>query len=141
MPPCEYRTVSLSMYGRKRLREKRRRKADQKKKALLTALSALGYELVIQKQDKNRILIVGSGKSGKNQKIEILFDESDGKFVSHFTGVPTHNEEHEMFDKLIAKLKELGFESEISDYSDKPKLPQREEDPPQSRREEEKNDE
>lgn len=58
------------------------------------------------------------------RKVEIVFDEKEGKFVVHFAGVPTHEEEHEILDQLLSKLKALGFEPEVNHYHDNPKLPE-----------------
>ena len=57
------------------------------------------------------------------KKIEIVFDESTGKFVVHFEGFLTHEEEHQELDKLLAKLKQKGFDAEVTHRQDKPKLP------------------
>lgn len=58
------------------------------------------------------------------KKIEILFDEKNGKFVVHFDGVPTHDEEHEILDQLVAKLKKKGYVVEVEHTHENPKLPQ-----------------
>ncbi len=57
------------------------------------------------------------------KKIEVLFDEKSGKFVVHFDGVPTHDEEHQILDQLIAKLKKKGYAVEVEHRHDDPKLP------------------
>lgn len=58
------------------------------------------------------------------KKVEVVFNEKDGKFVVHFSGVPIHDEEHKILDELIAQLKRQGFEAKVSHYHEKPKLPQ-----------------
>lgn len=61
------------------------------------------------------------------EQIEIVFNERDGKFVVHFSGVATHEKEHELLDKLLAELKSIGFDAEVEHYHDRPKLPELEE--------------
>lgn len=61
------------------------------------------------------------------EQIEIVFNERDGKFVVHFSGVATHEREHELLDKLLAELKSIGFDAEVEHYHDRPKLPELEE--------------
>ncbi|TSC83197.1 MAG: hypothetical protein G01um101419_163 [Parcubacteria group bacterium Gr01-1014_19] len=58
------------------------------------------------------------------KKIEVLFDQLNGKFVVHFDGVPTHDEEHQILDELIARLKKKGYAVEVEHRHDDPKLPQ-----------------
>lgn len=58
------------------------------------------------------------------KQVEILFDESSGKFVAHFSGFKTHQEEHQMLDQILAKLRERGFDAEVDHHHDKPKLPE-----------------
>lgn len=59
-----------------------------------------------------------------SKQIEALFDEKTGKFVVHFSGVPTHDEEHRILDELLAKLQAAGYEVETEHYHDRPKLPE-----------------
>lgn len=61
------------------------------------------------------------------EQMEIVFSERDGKFVVHFSGVATHEQEHELLDQLLAELKGLGFDAEVEHYHDRPKLPELEE--------------
>lgn len=57
------------------------------------------------------------------EQIEIVFDENTGKFVVHFSGVATHDQEHQILDQLIANLEKQGFDVNVEHYHDKPKLP------------------
>ena len=57
------------------------------------------------------------------KKVEILFDEKTGKFVIHYEGVPTHEEEHKITEQLLERLHQMGYEVTMEHYHDKPKLP------------------
>jgi len=56
---------------------------------------------------------------------EIVFDEKTGNCAVHFSGVPTHDEEHQLLDQLVAKLQENGLTVDITHvHTEPPKIPQ-----------------
>jgi len=60
------------------------------------------------------------------KKVEIMFDEKTGRFVVHFEGMRRHPQEHAMLKRLVNELQKQGFDVEMSDYSDDPKIPEAE---------------
>lgn len=58
------------------------------------------------------------------KQTEIIFDEATGKFVVHFTGYVTHDDEHKELDRILDQLRRQGFDAEVSHFHDKPKLPE-----------------
>ena len=61
------------------------------------------------------------------EKVEVAFNNTTGKFVVHFSGVATHEKEHELLRELIQNLRAQGFDAEVDYYHDRPKLPEVEE--------------
>ena len=56
--------------------------------------------------------------------IHINFSEKDGKIVVNFSGVPTHEEEHELLNELLLRLRQQGLETEVvMAHRENPKLP------------------
>ena len=122
--PCEYSVVRIGNRNRTNQRKKAQNKKKQiqsKKEVLIKALVAIGFEPSMQTVDLVTTFILGSSDRGK---IEILFNEKDGKFVTHFDGVQTHDQEHEILDKLIDTLKASGLSISVEHYHEKPKLPE-----------------
>lgn len=58
------------------------------------------------------------------KKIEIMFNPQTGNFVVHYSGVPTHAEEHALTDRLVNELRKLGFDVETDHKHDAPKIPE-----------------
>lgn len=118
--PCEYSVVKIANRTRKRNANKKKL-AQSKKGTLLKSLVALGFEVSLQTIDPEKTFILGSSNKGK---IEIVFNEKDGKFVTHFDGVETHDKEHEILDALVDTLKKSGLAVSVDHYHEKPKLPE-----------------
>ncbi len=62
---------------------------------------------------------------GKN--IEIVFNDKTGDFVVHYSGVPSHAEEHGISDKLKSELRKLGYDVDTDHFNDQPRIPEVEE--------------
>ena len=62
------------------------------------------------------------------KNIEIVFNGKTGDFVVHYSGVPTHAEEHAITDKLIRELRKQGFDVDTDHFHDAPRIPDVEED-------------
>lgn len=58
-----------------------------------------------------------------SEKIEIAFDENTGKFVFHVSGAASHEREHQIFNEFLAKLHDLGYNTDVEFFHDHPKLP------------------
>ncbi len=118
--PCQYSVVKIANRTRKKNANKKK-VAQSKKGTLIKGLVALGFEVSMQTIDPEKIFILGSSNRGN---IEIVFNEKDGKFVTHFDGVETHDKEHEILDALIDNLKSSGLSVSVDHYHERPKLPE-----------------
>ncbi|MDP3792855.1 MAG: hypothetical protein Q8Q89_03965 [bacterium] len=118
--PCEYSVVKIVNRIRKKNANKKK-VAQSKKGTLVKSLVALGFEVSLQTIDPEKTFILGSSNRGK---IEIVFNEKDGKFVTHFDGVETHDKEHEILDALVDTLKKSGLSISVDHYHERPKLPE-----------------
>ena len=122
--PCQYSVVKIANRTKKRNANKnanKKRVAQSKKEILIKSLVAIGFEVSLQTIDPQKTFILGSSNRGK---IEIVFNEKDGKFVTHFDGVETHDKEHKILDALVNKLKKNGLSISVDHYHEKPKLPE-----------------
>lgn len=122
--PCEYSVVKIdSKRGadQKKKQRQKKKKIQSRKETLVKSLVGMGFEPEIQPTGSGKLFILGSSSRGK---IEILFDEKTGQFVTHFSGVETHDEEHKILDKLVETLKTNGLAVSVNHYHEKPKLPE-----------------
>ena len=117
--PCQYSSVILKNKNSSKQRQKKR--SASKKKSVISSVTQMGFKVSLKAVEGDKTFILGEDKDGK--KIEIMFDNKTGIFVTHFNGVPTHDEEHLILDNLIAILKN-SFDVEVEHYHDKPKLPE-----------------
>ncbi len=118
--PCQYSVVKIANRIRKKNANKKK-VAQSKKGTLIKSLVALGFEVSMQTIDPEKTFILGSSNRGN---IEIVFNEKDGKFVTHFDGVETHDKEHEILDALVDTLKKSGLSISVDHYHERPKLPE-----------------
>lgn len=58
------------------------------------------------------------------EKMEIIFNPKDGSFVVHYSGVATHEREHALTNRLITELRKLGFDVDVSNHHDQPRIPE-----------------
>jgi len=58
------------------------------------------------------------------KQTEIIFDENSGRFVIHFTGYASHDDEHKELDRILGQLRRQGFDAEVKHFHDKPRLPE-----------------
>lgn len=116
--PCEYSVVKIANRTKKKNANKKK-VARSKKGILIKSLVAIGFDVSLETIDPEKTFILGSSNRGK---IEIVFNEKDGKFVTHFDGVETHDKEHEILDALVGTLKKNGLSISVDHYHEKPKL-------------------
>lgn len=118
--PCQYSVVKIANRTKKKNANKKK-VAQSKKGTLIKSLVAIGFDVSLETIDPEKTFILGSSNRGK---IEIVFNEKDGKFVTHFNGVETHDKEHEILDALVDTLKKSGLSISVDHYHEKPKLPE-----------------
>lgn len=122
--PCTYTAVSV----RPKIRVKKKQNKSVKND-ILFLLNQMNYDKIEESRLDGKLLVTGSKN---NSKIELLFNENGDQFVLHYRGVPSHDEEHQISDKLLEGLSGLGWETSTEHFHDKPKVPeiQKEEESP-----------
>ena len=127
--PCEYSYVRIeernrsNEVARQRAEEReRQRKAEimRKKQAIIVALASMNFDVSMSPAGDQQTLILGTDGG---QQMEVLFNESTGDFMTHFSGVPNHSEEHRLLDKFMETLRNNGFKTDVHHHHEKPKLP------------------
>ena len=116
---CMFMSVSItpkiSIKPKAKIKKKENIKGD-----ILFLLNQMNYSGIKEINVGGKLLMTGTNGGAK---IELMFNESGDQFVLHHCGVPSHDEEHKISDKLLEGLETLGWDAKTEHFHDKPKIP------------------